>query len=859
MTDYPPDAEPRWPSAEDPDATGELPARARGPSRDPRGGSGTGDPAGGQWRSRNSGYRPPGLRDQQTEMLPLAADERGSHQRAEPSLLTHRSQQREPERGTREAAGSGEGGSGGPPVTGARHGWWRVRRTCYIVILALAIGPPLVFFIAYQLVTVPSPAAAAAQLDKPVTYQFADGSPLDVHTPPGGNRQLLSAQQIPTTMVHAAEAAEDASFETNPGFDISGVMQAIVKHLQGGDGGGSTISQQYVKQATGNKQHTYLRKGLEVVRAYKMNRQQSKTEIMTAYLNTIYFGRGAYGIGAASHAYFGEKASRLSPSQAALLAGLIQAPSRSDDPAYTHQRWHYVLREMRQHHWITREQYRQASFPHTVAPEQTAGDTLSAKNQYLRFVVQRVQAELASKGLSPGDLAQAGATVHTTIKPQAEKQAVAAAHKVMSSDQEYKSLSSSLVSINPKTGGIVAYYGGDPKQSSYDMAQVPHHPGSSFKPFTFLAAMEKDPSVGLGSTYNGTPDQKIEGQLIHNAGDESCGQNCTVKTGMTKSVNTVFANMAAQTGVDRVRQAAYQAGIAKKLPDGRCGKQPTLVEMHGCSPGDPAIGIAIGQYPVRTVDMAQAYATFANQGLRIPAHFVTKVTDADGNVLYQATQGPTAAFDKGDRYHNAQLARNVTASLSDVAAYSGTPLAGNRPNAAKTGTATYRKTDHNMAAWMVGYTPQIATAVWVGHWNKPAPIYGDYENTKGPSHHYDIYGREEPAYIWQAYMNDYLHGKPVKKFGPLHPLGKAPLSSSAPPSTAQPPPTTGGYTAPPTGETSTPPTGGYYTPPTYYTPPATAQHTPGPTYEHAPHETAGADNGGHAGRQTHRHEDDAGP
>jgi membrane peptidoglycan carboxypeptidase len=391
------------------------------------------------------------------------------------------------------------------------------------------------------------------------------------------------------------------------------------------------------------------------------------------------------------------------------------------------------------------------------------------------------------------------------------------------------------------------------------MAQVPHHPGSSFKPFTFLAAMEKDPSVGLGSTYNGTPDQKIEGQLIHNAGDESCGQNCTVKTGMTKSVNTVFANMAAQTGVDRVRQAAYQAGIAKKLPDGRCGKQPTLVEMHGCSPGDPAIGIAIGQYPVRTVDMAQAYATFANQGLRIPAHFVTKVTDADGNVLYQATQGPTAAFDKGDRYHNAQLARNVTASLSDVAAYSGTPLAGNRPNAAKTGTATYRKTDHNMAAWMVGYTPQIATAVWVGHWNKPAPIYGDYENTKGPSHHYDIYGREEPAYIWQAYMNDYLHGKPVKKFGPLHPLGKAPLSSSAPPSTAQPPPTTGGYTAPPTGETSTPPTGGYYTPPTYYTPPATAQHTPGPTYEHAPHETAGADNGGHAGRQTHRHEDDAGP
>jgi membrane peptidoglycan carboxypeptidase len=735
-----------------------------------------------------------------------------------------------------------------------------VRRTCYIAIFALAIVPPLVFFIAYQVVSVPSPATAAARLDKPVTYQFADGSPLDVHTPPGGNRKLLTAEQIPRTMVHATEAAEDASFETNPGFDVSGVMQAVLKHLGGGDGGGSTISQQYVKQATGNNQHTYTRKALEVVRAYKMNRQQSKTEIMTAYLNTIYFGRGAYGIGAASQAYFDEPASRLTPSQAALLAGLIQAPSRSDEPAYTHQRWQYVMSQMREHHWITREQYRQASFPSTVTGERAAGDTLTAKNQYLRFIVKRVKAELTSQGISPADLAQAGATVHTTIKPAAEKKAVAAAHKVLSADTKYETLASSLVSLDPKTGGIVAYYGGDPDQTAYDMAQVPHHPGSSFKPFTFLAAMENDPSVGLGSTYNGTPNQTVEGQLIHNAGDESCGASCTVKTGMTKSVNTVFANMAAKTGVDHVRQAAYQAGIAKKLPYGRCGEKPTLVEMHGCTPGDPAIGISIGQYPVRTVDMAQAYATFANQGFRVPAHFVTKVTDADGNVLYQATQGPTPAFDKGDRYRNAQLARNVTASLSDVADYSGTPLAAGRPNAAKTGTATYKKSGHNMAAWMVGYTPQVATAVWVGHWNKPAPIYGNYKNTKGASNHYDIYGREEPAYIWQAYMNDYLQGKPVKKFGTLHPLGTAPSSASPspPPPTRQPPPTPG-YSSPPTREQYTPPTGGYYVPPTYYTPPPTDEYTPPPTFEYTPPEAPEEDNDAYSGGGVPHDADGAGP
>jgi membrane peptidoglycan carboxypeptidase len=762
-------------------------------------------------------------------MLPVASGERGGGYPDEPALLTHDGEQ---PGGDRRQAGAGQQGTSGP-LTGRRRTWWRVRRSCYIVILALVIVPPVAFFIAYRMVSVPTPEAAAAQLDKPVTYLFAGGSKLDVHTPSGANRTLLTPKEIPATMVHAAEAAEDATFQTNAGFDISGITQAAFKHLTGGDGGGSTISQQYVKQATGNDQHTYLRKALEVVRAYKMNRQQSKTEIMTAYLNTIYFGRGAYGVGAAAHAYFDEKASQLTPSQAALLAGLIQAPSRFDDASYVHGRWHYVIRQMRDHHWIAPDQYRQASFPDTVPAKVRSGDTITHETRYLRFVVDRVKAELKSKGLSPADLQQAGATVHTTIKPKAEKAAVAAAHKVMSADREYKTLEASLVSIDPDTGGIVAYYGGDPDVSSYDMAQVPHHPGSSFKPFTFLAAMEQDPTVGLGTTYNGTPNQTIEGQLIHNAGGEGCGKNCTVKTGMTKSVNTVFANMAAQAGVDNVRHAAYQAGIAKKLPYGRCGMTPTLVEMHGCKPGNPAIGIAIGQYPVRTVDMAQAYATFANQGLYTPAHLVTKVTDAHGNVLYQATQGPKPAFDKGDRHHNGQLARNVTASLSDVAEYSGTPLAGNRPNAAKTGTATYRNSGHNMAAWMVGYTPQVATAVWVGHWNHPAPIYGNYKNIKGTNHHYDIYGREEPAYIWQGYMNSYLQNKPVKQFGTLQPLGKPlHLSSSAAPPPALP--STGGYPPAPTGESGNGGGGGFYTPPPYYTAPPTDEYTPPPTDEYTP-------------------------
>jgi membrane peptidoglycan carboxypeptidase len=164
-------------------------------------------------------------------MLPVASEERGRGYPDEPALLTHNGEQHDEGSQRPGGSGPGPGGPGAGPLTGRRRTWWRVRRTCYIVILALVIVPPVAFFIAYQMVSVPTPAAAAAQLDKPVTYLFANGSKLDVHTPPGGYRTLLRPDEIPATMVHAAEAAEDATFQTNSGFDISGIMQAVFKHL----------------------------------------------------------------------------------------------------------------------------------------------------------------------------------------------------------------------------------------------------------------------------------------------------------------------------------------------------------------------------------------------------------------------------------------------------------------------------------------------------------------------------------------------------------------------------------------------------------------------------------------------------
>jgi membrane peptidoglycan carboxypeptidase len=188
--------------------------------------------------------------------------------------------------------------------------------------------------------------------------------------------------------------------------------------------------------------------------------------------------------------------------------------------------------------------------------------------------------------------------------------------------------------------------------------------------------------------------------------------------------------------------------------------------------------------------------------MRTSPHFVSKVVDSTGNVMYQANVAPQPAFSPDDPDQNGKLARNVTESLLDVASHSGVPIDGGRPVAAKTGTAQFQDSGHNMAAWMVGYTPQVATAVWVGNKDKPGPIFGNYHNTIGPSHDYDIYGREEPSYIWQLFMNSYLKGKPVEQFPAFEPLGTN-SNFSGHTTTTVPPTTTTTEPAPPSTTTET--------------------------------------------------------
>ncbi|HVW40138.1 MAG TPA: transglycosylase domain-containing protein [Amycolatopsis sp.] len=659
--------------------------------------------------------------------------------------------------------------------------WRRVRRTLYWLVGLAIVGPVVAFVVTYFTVDVPDPNSLAASLNQPVSLYYADGSTLYTRST-AGSHQVVTWNDIPAAMKNAQIAAEDETFMTNSGFDLKAILRTVWNRATGGTGGGSTIGQEYVKKATGNDDPTFTRKWTEMVQSYKMTRTYSKEDILTAYLNTVYFGRGAYGVQAAARAYYNTDVGQLTTEQAALLAGLVQSPGQADNADYQHRRFTYVMGRLLANHWITQAAYDAARFPAPVSDAAKNGGSGLADRQ---FIVSEAFAELAADGFSEQDLTERGAKVYTTIQPPAQQQAEQAVAKVMAADSEYPDEGSALVSANPASGEIIAYYGGD-GSTSYDLATTPQQPGSSFKPYVLAAGLRTQPEeINLDTVYDGSDNQTIAGQVVHNSDGEGAPQ-ISVKDAMTQSVNTVFYQMGYQAGVSNVRQAAWDAGIPRRITTSLGGSFDSLQNddpSTGDGTGTTELGIAIGQYPVRPIDQAQGYATFAATGQYVPLHLVAKVTDNAGNDIYRFTTPPKQAFDAG-------IATTVTQSMTDVASSSGLALADGRPVASKTGTAQYQNTGHNSEAWMVGFTPQVVTAVWFGNKKQPAPIYGNYHNGKGKERGYDVYGREEPGYIWQSYMDAYLNGKPVQQF-PALPAPPPPSTTEAPPpTTTEAPPAT---------------------------------------------------------------------
>ncbi|WHT19446.1 transglycosylase domain-containing protein [Crossiella sp. CA-258035] len=690
--------------------------------------------------------------------------------------------------------------------------WRRVRRTGYVLAAIGIIAPVLAFVIAYQFVTVKTPEEVFADVKQVVTINYADGSELGKIVPQGGERVQLKFQEIPQVIRDAVLSTEDKNFYENPGFDPIGILRAVFNNLTGGTGGGSGITQQYIKISTGDDERSLTRKFTELVKAAKMNTQYEKDDILTNYLNVIAFGRGADGIEAAAKAYFNKSAKEINrPEEAALLAAVIQRPYEWD-PAINREksvkRWNDVLDKMVENGKIQKAARDQMQFPEDGdKPGQLRDrqDAIRAKGGLQgtkALIQQQVEAELDRNKISAAAIRKNGYTITTTIDKKAQESAEAAVQKVVFAKGQPENLRSALVATDPKTGGILAYYGSRDGKG-FDYAKASQPPGSSFKAFVVAAALEKE--IGLGSTFDSSSPRTFSasrgspGYTVTNAsrGGYPCTM-CSIREMTQYSVNTAFVDLALKVGTKSVANAAIEAGIPSEIND-----KPSLGLGSGAS---PMAGIALGSYEVRTMDMSAAYATFANDGMKFEQHFVAKVTDSAGNVKYQFDKAAKPAFDQSNSQRNTDIARNVTEALKPVAKYSTVPLDNDRPSAAKTGTHQYEKekgSPHNSRAWMVGYTPSISTAVWVGT-DKNEILKGKWNAGRLQSAPKDMYGKDEPGWVWKEFMDAYLNGTKVETFPAAKPIGQfeapatttsaastssTPTSSSAPPTSSSEQPT----------------------------------------------------------------------
>ena len=615
--------------------------------------------------------------------------------------------------------------------------------------LLLLIG---LFALGYALVKVPSPNSISLAQSASVFY--SDGK-TQIGTVGARNRESVPLKQVPVAVQHAVLAAEDRGFYSEPAVSPLGIIRAGLVDLRHGDfvEGGSTITQQYVKNAYLTQERTLTRKVKEFFISIKIGQTHSKDQILEDYLNTIYFGRGAYGIETAAKAYFGKDVSQLTPEEGAVLASSIQAPSYLDPALHKSaavSRWNYVLDGMVKKGWLSEADRAAATYPTDLQPI-GASSSLSGPNGYL---VAAVQSELESRGITENQINRGGLRIVTTFDAGTQNAALQAVASVVGNGKVPDDVRTALVAVEPGTGKVLAMYGGPDyvTRPFNDATQAIPPMGSTFKPFVLAAALKS--GLPLTTRFNGRSPQTIAGQKYVNDSGEQFG-DIDLVTATAHSVNTVFVQLGEKVGVQKVIDAAHAAGLPSS----------TKLSANG--------SMLLGSDSTHPIDEAGAYATFAAKGVYATPYVVQSVTDAGGKVLYQAKVQKRQAFSSG-------VAADVTYALQQVVnSGTGTSAKIGRPAAGKTGT-----TSGNVSAWFTGFTPQLSAAVTMFRDNN-APLAG----IAGYS---QIYGGTLPAKMWAAFMKAALAHRKVEQFPPRANVGAPPSpppSPSAPPSSAPASPT----------------------------------------------------------------------
>jgi membrane peptidoglycan carboxypeptidase len=709
--------------------------------------------------------------------------------------------------------GDGRGGRGGRGPNGpgpkriidyprsGKYGWqrwvpsWKQSFGICVAFCGTMIG---LVGIAYLMVNVPDP-NAAAQTQKNV-YYWADGSRMVVSGGGDLNRQIVGLDKIPKSMQNAVVSAENANFWHDSGVDPQGIARAIVKMAQGGETqSGSTITQQYVKNTYLDQSQTVTRKLKELLISVKVGATKSKSFILAGYLNTGYYGRGAYGIQAAAQAYYGINCDQLSPSQSAFLGALLNGPNLYDPaggvgPGATpaenlkrgSARWSWILNREVATGDLTpaaRAQYKTFPMPQKPKPSTDKAGQIG----YLTDLADNNI--VANTKISKEELDRGGYQIYTTFDKKDVGYMQKAVNTVRSASikPKLRPKTDTFVqfggaSVVPGDGAIRAIYGGEDylkhftDNADYTGAQV----GSTFKPFVLAAAMQdgvrnpKDPigqpdtdrtPVSPSSVYPGVNHWKVlnydgsvwtekNGKEWLQPNDENDNfKSITLKKAMELSVNSTYVQLGMDVGLDKVEQSALAAGVTRD------------------SLASAAVpSFSIGTSSPSAIRMADAYSTFADSGMHVEPYSVSKVM-YEGSPAYQHKTNPVKAYD-------AAVADNVTNVLRGVV-QEGTGTAARalgRPAAGKTGT-----TDSNESAWFTGFTPQLATSIGMYRVDDQSshqrflPMYGLGGNAK-------IYGASFPTQIWTQYMKLALDGQPVQQFNPPAKIGTVVFGHGASPS-----------------------------------------------------------------------------
>ncbi|MER7111246.1 transglycosylase domain-containing protein [Streptomyces sp. NPDC000229] len=653
--------------------------------------------------------------------------------------------------GRAEARRARERGARGAETEGAgirRFFTWKKMLGTFFGVCLVAMGA---FYVVYLLVPVPSANAQATMQSN--VYKYSNGKLLartgEI------NREIVGLDEIPDDVEKAFVAAENKSFYEDSGVDFMGTARGVFNTLSGkGKQGGSTITQQYVKNYYLDQDQTVSRKLKELVISLKVDQRMDKNAILAGYMNTSYYGRGAYGIQAAAQAYYGVDAEKLTVSQGAYLAALLQAPSQYDWTAASAtgrklvtERWNYVLDNMVEEGWLDRSERAEQTFPVPQAPKAAPG--MEGQTGYL---VAAAKQELINQGVSEEDIDAGGWTITLNIDEKRQKKLVKAVDRQLEEHLDRKgdkvdaTVQAGATSVDPRTGKVVALYGGVGATEHWmsNATRRDYQPASTFKPLVFATALENGAEtqngdeIGLNTIYDGTSRRPVEGSdtpfAPQNEDDRSYGP-VTVQQAMNKSINSVFAQMIVDADPAKVKKTALALGMKD---DESFVEQPAM---------------SLGTMGASTWDMAGVYATLDNHGKKVNPTIVKSAEHKNRTFVHEIPP-------IGERAISRESADTVTAALTGVVK-NGSGFEANTSAyqaAGKTGTS-----ENNKSAWFAGYTPELTTVV---------ALFGEDTSTDkvkqvsltGTANSGRANGGGFPARIWADYTLGALGGGSDARF-----------------------------------------------------------------------------------------------